>query len=95
MTRRTRILSLAALALALPLVVRAAQRDSAPVVHVWKVGSPHVGDTPAPDIPPLLDAEARRLGFALDVRVFPAKDFATAFFRARVTNRTNALAQRA
>jgi len=86
MTRRTRILSVAALALALPLVGRAAQRNSAPVVHVWKVGSPHVGDTPAPDIPPLLDAEARRLGFALDVRVFPAKDFATAFFQARVTN---------
>ena len=49
------------------LVPRASQRSSAAVVHVWKVGSPHQGDTPASSIPPLLNAEALRLGFALEV----------------------------
>ena len=86
MSKRSRILPIAALALTLPLVLRAAQRASAPVVHVWKVGSPHLGDTPALSIPPLLEAEALRLGFGLEVRVFPANDFASAFFKARVTN---------
>jgi hypothetical protein len=87
MSKRSRILVVAAVALlALPLGPRAAQRSQAPVVHVWKVGSPHQGDTPASSIPPLLNTEALRLGFALDVRVFPAKAFASAFFEARVTN---------
>ena len=87
MTKRSRTLLAAAVAsLTLPLVPRAAQRSSAPVVHVWKVGSPHKGDTPPSSIPPLLNAEALRLGFALEVRVFPAKDFASAFFEARATN---------
>jgi hypothetical protein len=72
--------------LPLSLIPRAAQRSSAIVVHVWKVGSPHRGGTPVPSIPPLLGAEAHRRGFALDMRVFRAKDFASAFFAARITN---------
>jgi len=87
MTMRARILlSAAIVCLPLSLIPRAAQRSSAIVVHVWKVGSPHRGDTPVPSIPPLLDAEAHRLGFALEMRVFPAKDFASTFFTARSTN---------
>ena len=88
MTMRTRILLLAAIVCLPPLslIPRAAQRSPAIVVHVWKVGSPHRGDTPVPNIPPLLDAEAHRRGFALDMRVFRAKDFASAFFAARITN---------
>lgn len=85
MTKPSRILPIAALAVTLPLVPGAVQRSSVPV-HVWKVGSPHQGDTPLPNIPPLLNREARRLGIALDVRVFAAKDFASAFFEARATN---------
>jgi hypothetical protein len=87
MTMRARILlSAAIVCLPLSLIPRAAQRSSDIVVHVWKVGSPHRGDTPVPSIPPLLDAEAHRRGFALDMRVFRAKDFASAFFAARITN---------
>jgi hypothetical protein len=88
MTMRARILLSAAIVCLPPLSFnpRAAQRSSAIVVHVWKVGSPHRGDTPVPSIPPLLDAEAQRRGFALDMRVFQAKDFASAFFAARITN---------
>jgi hypothetical protein len=87
MTKRSRILLAWAVAsLTLPLVPRAAQRSSAAVLQVWKVGSPHQGDTPTSSIPPLLNAAALRLGLALELRVFSAKDFASAFFQARVTN---------
>ena len=57
-----------------------------PVVHVWKVGSPHKGNTPDADMPVRLYMAAQRLGFQLDMRVFAAKDFAEAFFDARTTN---------
>lgn len=55
MTMRARILLSAAI-VCLPLspISRAAQHSSAIVVHVWKVGSPHRGDTPVPSIPALL-----------------------------------------
>jgi hypothetical protein len=87
MTKRSRILLAWAVAsLTLPLVPRAAQRSSAAVLQVWKVGSPHQGDTPTSSIPPLLNAAALRLGLALELHVFSAKDFASAFFQARVTN---------
>jgi hypothetical protein len=88
MTMRARIFLWAAIVCLLTLshIPRAAQRSSAIVVYVWKVGSPHRGDTPVRSIPPLLAAEAHRRGFALDMRVFRAKDFASAFFAARITN---------
>ena len=87
MTKRSRILLAWPVAsLTLPLVPRAAQRSSAAVLQVWKVGSPHQGDTPTSSIPPLLNAAALRLGLALELHVFSAKDFASAFFQARVTN---------
>jgi len=57
-----------------------------PQVQVWRIGSPHRGDTPPATLPPTLIAEADRLGFQLSVRVMPAKDFARAFFAARATN---------
>jgi len=88
MTMPARILVSAAIVCLPPLALipRAVQRSSATVVHVWKVGSPHRDDTPVPSIPPLLDAEAHRRGLTLDMRVFPAKDFASAFVAARITN---------
>lgn len=82
MTMRAQILlSAAIVCLPLSLIPRAAQRASATVVHVWKVGSPHRGDSPVPGIPPLLDTEAHRRGFALDMRVLAAKDLRARFSR--------------
>lgn len=51
-------------------------------LEVWKVGSPHQGDTPDPTLPPDLQADARKLGFELAARGFPAQGFAAEFFRA-------------
>jgi hypothetical protein len=56
---------------------------------MWKVASPHVDDTLVPSIPPLLDADAQRRGFAVEMRVFRAKDFASAFFAARIIPSTS------
>jgi len=84
--RARRVLATACIAVILPAISRAAQHPSPVVVHVWKVGSPHRGDMPVAAIPSSLDAEARRLGFELQMRVFRARDFASAFFSARVTN---------
>ena len=53
-----------------------------PTIEVWKVGSPHRGDTPDPTLPPDLQMDARKLGFELAVRGFPAQGFAAEFFRA-------------
>jgi hypothetical protein len=87
MMKRSRIFSAAAfVSVNLSLAALWAQPATGPVIHVWKVGSPHRGDVPAPFIPPALDAEARRLGFQFDMHVLHAKDFASAFFEARATN---------
>jgi len=51
-------------------------------IEVWKVGSPHQGDTPDPTLPNDLRMDARKLGFELAVRSFPAQGFAAEFFRA-------------
>jgi hypothetical protein len=76
----------AIISLVLPALLVAAQRSSTPVIHVWKVGSPHRGDIPPVIIPRALQAQAHRLGYQLEMRVFAAKEFADEFFTARATN---------
>lgn len=56
-------------------------------ILVWKVGSPHEGDTPEKVIPPDLLSEAKELGYRLEMETFPAKGFAQRFFDA-VSNGT-------
>jgi len=86
-TKRARlVLATTCIVMVLPVISRGAQHTSTVVVQVWKVGSPHRGDIPVAAIPSSLDTDARRLGFALQMRVFGARDFASAFFAARVTN---------
>ena len=53
---------------------------------VWKVGSPHRGDTPVPTAPPDIVETASTLGLSLDVRALPAREFARTFRAARLTN---------
>jgi len=56
-------------------------------VLVWKVGSPHEGDTPEKVIPIDLLIDAKELGYRLEMETFPAKGFAQRFFDA-VSNGT-------
>jgi len=51
-------------------------------VQVWKIGSPHEGDTPDPTLAPDLQGDAKTLGVELQVRSFPAQGFAAEFFEA-------------
>ncbi len=55
-------------------------------IRIWKIGSPHRGDTPAASIPASLQDEASRLGFGLSVEAFPAKGFAAKFRQAVARN---------
>ncbi len=51
-------------------------------ILVWKVGSPHTGDVPAPVVSPDLQEEVRKLGCAIEIKTFPAMGFANTFFNA-------------
>jgi TIR domain-containing protein len=51
-------------------------------IDVWKVGSPHEGDTPDSTPPFDLQKAAKKMGFKLNVEGFPAKGFAAKFFAA-------------
>jgi hypothetical protein len=51
-------------------------------IRVWKVGSPHRGETPDAAVPSQLERRATRLGFRITVEAFPARGFAATFFDA-------------
>jgi len=57
-----------------------------PVIHIWKVGSPHEGNTPDNTIPLDLQNAAAVLGYQLIMETFPAKGFDKVFFDAVQTN---------
>lgn len=48
-------------------------------LRVWRVGSPHLGDTPLPTVPGRFRDRAAALGYRLTVESYPARDFATVF----------------
>lgn len=54
---------------------------SAPIV-VWKVGSPHLGDTPDTTVPLDLKLRAEKIGDEIRIEAFPAAGFAQFFFDA-------------
>jgi hypothetical protein len=49
-------------------------------IVVWKVGSPHEGETPKKTLPPALLARAAAIGSNLTLTTFPAQGFAPIFF---------------
>ena len=57
-------------------------QDSSGVITVWKIGSPHTGDTPDTSVPLDLDANAEKLGYNLKVESYPAEGFAEKLFEA-------------
>jgi len=56
------------------------------VITVWKVGSPHSGDTPDTTVPPDLESSTEGLGYKLNIESFSAKGFAQSFFDAFANN---------
>ena len=70
-------------AIAVLLLVAPQAQTTATTIRVWKVGSPHTGDTPHTRIPPTLAREIRSRGWRLTVTAFPAEGFARRFFAAR------------
>ena len=64
------------------LLVVTPQAQTGTTIRIWKVGSPHTGDTPDTEMPPALAREAGRRGWRLSVEAFPAQAFADRFFAA-------------
>jgi hypothetical protein len=56
------------------------------VITVWKVGSPHSGETPDTKVPPDLESSAEELGYKLSIESFSAKGFAQTLFDAFANN---------
>lgn len=53
---------------------------------VWRVGSPHNGDTPPASVPTDLEIAAKDLGYSFQVRSFPAQGFHVTFSEAVAAN---------
>jgi len=51
-------------------------------LRIWKVGSPHEGDTPDVTVPFGIQVDAEKIGLKLSIESFPAQGFATKFFEA-------------
>ena len=64
------------------LLLATGQAQPHTTIRVWKVGSPHTGETPPTDLPPALAREARSRGWRLTVEAFPAQGFAARFMAA-------------
>ena len=58
------------------------QAQTGTTIRIWKVGSPHTGDTPHTELPPALAREAGSRGWRLSIEAFPAQAFAGRFFAA-------------
>jgi hypothetical protein len=81
-TLRDKTCQLAALlgcALSLTVASTASADDT---VRVWRVGSPHRGDTPSATMPPGLEKDWAALGFHVAVETFRASGFAARFSEA-------------
>src|SRR5689334_17307776 len=70
-------------ALMLVLASTAAADDT---IRVWRVGSPHRGDTPSATVPPAVEKEWAALNFHISLEPFPAAGFAARFSEAVTRN---------
>ena len=64
------------------LLVVTPQAQTGTTIRIWKVGSPHSGDTPHAELPPALAREADSRGWRLSIEAFPAQGLAGRFFAA-------------
>lgn len=68
-----------AVAVVLRLALPAGNVDT---IRVWKVGSPHLGNTPETTVRPGLKHAAAARGIRISIEAFPAQGFAATFFEA-------------
>ena len=68
------------------IVCLASRTEAADSIRIWKIGSPHRGDTPTASPPAALKREAAALGFDVTVEAFPAMGFADIFHDAVARN---------
>ncbi len=78
----SRMASIAACATLAVAVGIASQARTADTIQVWRIGSPHNGDTPRAWVPSGLQQVSSKLGFRISVEVFPARGFAQTFLDA-------------
>lgn len=64
----------------------AAPATAEETIRVWKVGSPHTGDTPSTRVPLALRRAAAANSVRIDVAAFPARGFAATFADALARN---------
>ena len=64
------------------LLLATPQAQPGGTIRIWKVGSPHTGDTPPTELPPALAREAGNRGWRLSIEAFPAQGFSGRFFAA-------------
>ena len=64
------------------LLLATSQAQPQTTIRVWKVGSPHTGDTPDTDIPPAFTREANSRASRLSIEAFPAHGFTGRFMAA-------------
>ena len=64
------------------LLIVTPQAQTGTTIRIWKVGSPHTGDTPDTEMPPALAREAGSRGWRLSIDAFPAQAFADRFLAA-------------
>ena len=69
----TRIASIATCATLAVAVGIASQPKTADTIQVWRIGSPHKGDTPRAWMPSGLQLASSKLGLRMSVEVFPAR----------------------
>ncbi len=62
--------------------IQPAAQPETKLITVWKAGDPESDEIPNAAVPPSLEASATQLGYGLKVQAFPARGFASAFFRA-------------
>ena len=65
---------------------KATLSESKETIVLWRVGSPHRGDTPPELVPGYLEALAKKQGHAVTVRSFEAKNFHKVFWAAAEKN---------
>jgi hypothetical protein len=65
---------------------KATLEESKETIVLWRVGSPHRGDTPPELVPQYLQELADKQGYAVTVRSFEAKDFHKVFWAAAEKN---------
>ena len=64
------------------LLLLTPQAEKGATIRIWKVGSPHTGDTPDSKVPASLARDVASRGWRLSIDAFPPQGFADRFFAA-------------